>query len=166
MNRFALIKIHTLLAAFMLPAACMFFVTGALYTWGFKGSYDSFAEEISLTEPLVADGGELQRLAEQELAKRGIALPTGEGHVKESGTSYKYEWTGSNRDVLIEPTGEPLTARLTVKDTSWYRGFVQLHKAKGGQLFKVYAALLVIALMTILVSGHQCQLTSSTLCWK
>jgi hypothetical protein len=30
---------------------------------------------------------------------------------------------------------------------------VQLHKAKGGQLFKVYAAFLAVSLFTILLSG-------------
>jgi len=30
---------------------------------------------------------------------------------------------------------------------------VQLHKAKGGQLFKVYAAILAVSLFTILLSG-------------
>ena len=37
LNRSALMKAHALLAAFILPVAIMFFVTGALYTWGKKG---------------------------------------------------------------------------------------------------------------------------------
>jgi hypothetical protein len=44
-------------------------------------------------------------------------------------------------DVIIEPTSQPLIAKLKVKNTSWHRQFVQLHKAKGGIPFKVYANL-------------------------
>jgi hypothetical protein len=63
------------------------------------------------------------------------------------------EWTGSSRDVVFEPTTDPLSYQLSVKETSWYRTFVQLHKAKGGVLFKVYAASLAVALFIILGSG-------------
>ena len=58
-----------------------------------------------------------------------------------------------SRDVVLEPTADRLTAKLTVKDTTWYRHLVQLHKAKGGQLFKFYAATLAISLFVILLSG-------------
>jgi hypothetical protein len=44
-------------------------------------------------------------------------------------------------------------AQLTVKETSWYRNLVQLHKAKGGIVFKIYAAVFAIALGLILISG-------------
>jgi len=56
-------------------------------------------------------------------------------------------------DVLLEPTPDEFLAKLIVKETSWYRSFVQLHKAKGGQLFKVYAAMLAVSLLIILLSG-------------
>ena len=46
-----------------------------------------------------------------------------------------------------------LKAKLTIKETTWYRNLVQLHKAKGGQIFKFYAAGLAIALFIILASG-------------
>ena len=73
--------------------------------------------------------------------------------MKKGGTSFKAEWTGSRRDVTLEPTDAELTAKLTVKNTTLYRNLVQLHKAKGGQLFKIYAALLAISLFTILSTG-------------
>jgi len=43
---------------------------------------------------------------------------------------------------------------LQVKETSWHRQFVQLHKAKGGEPFKVYAVVFAIALLLLLVSGY------------
>ncbi len=153
MNRLTLTKIHLLLAAFMFPVALMFLVTGSLYTWGFKGSYVSTSSEITLAAPLQADAAALQAVVEAELARAGIAPPSGSGSVKKGGTSYQFEWTGAARDIVLEPTADPLVAQLTVKETTWYRNLVQLHKAKGGQLFKVYAAALAIALFVILASG-------------
>lgn len=63
------------------------------------------------------------------------------------------EWTGSDIDVTLEPAGDELSAKLTVKDTSWYRNFVQLHKAKGGVVFKLYATILAIFIGLLLFSG-------------
>lgn len=154
MNRQLLIKMHALLAAFMLPAALMFLVTGALYTWGLKGSYEQVVFEIDLAEPLNAEIGALRSLAEMELAKRAVRLPEGKPKLKKYGTHYLLEWTGSSRDVLLEPTSDPMRAALTVKETTWYRRLVQLHKAKGGTVFKVYAAGFALALMLILLSGY------------
>ena len=153
MNRLVLIRIHMLLAAFMFPVALMFLVTGGLYTWEFKGSYVTPSELIELTEPLVNDAGALTSIVQAALDERGAAYPSGSGKVKAGGTSFKFEWTGAARDVELEPTAEPLVARLTIKETTWYRNLVQLHKAKGGQLFKVYAAGLAVSLFLILLSG-------------
>lgn len=153
MGRLRLIKLHMLLAAFVLPAALMFVVTGAFYTWGIKGDYVSTTEQIPLTAPLEADAGALQALAAKALEARALALPTGTGEVKTGGTSWKFEWTGANRDVTLEPTADPQVALLAIKDTTWYRNLVQLHKAKGGTAFKAYAGLLAAALIVILLSG-------------
>jgi len=153
MNRMTLINVHMLLAAFMFPVALMFLITGGLYTWGIKGGYETLTVPVSLAQPLTSDAQALRALAAAELERLGIEEPTGGAGVKAGGTSFKLEWTGANRDVVLEPTNDPLVAQLSVKDTSWYRQFVQLHKAKGGQVFKVYAAALAVALFTILASG-------------
>ena len=142
-----------LLAAFVLPVALMFLITGGLYTWGFKGSYQTEQHSISLASPLAADLTAMLALASAELDRLGIDQPTGSAGVKRGGTSYKMEWTGANRDVVLEPTADPGVAILSVKDTTPYRRLVQLHKAKGGTVFKVYAAALAIALFLILASG-------------
>jgi hypothetical protein len=152
-NRLTLIKIHMLLAAFIFPAALMFLVTGGLYTWGIKGSYVNEIHIIALSEPLAADESQLTELIKQELKERSIEPPSGKAKIKTGGTSFKVEWTGSDRDVVLQPTSDPLSAELVIKETTWYRELVQLHKAKGGQLFKVYAAVLAVSLFTILATG-------------
>lgn len=152
-TRIILVKVHMLLAAFIFPAIVMFLVTGGFYTWGVKGSYSDEVHLIELRGPLSADVGQLQKLIVRELGNLGIEVPSGKVKLKKAGTSFKAEWTGSKRDVILEPTAEQLTARLTVKETTWYRSLVQLHKAKGGQLFKVYAAVLAFSLFAILSTG-------------
>ena len=152
-DRTSLMKVHMLLAAFMLPVAFMFLLTGGLYTWDIKGDYHTTSFDLVLDQPLTADKAALLDLVTAELKQRNIELPSGDAGIKQGGTSFLFAWTGANLDVVLEPTSNPLLAKLEVKDTSWYRQFVQLHKAKGGIAFKVYAALLAVSLFTLLFSG-------------
>ncbi len=153
MNRTVLIKLHVVLAAFMLPAFFMFLVTGALYTWEVKGEYQVQKIELDLVTALPSDQQALANMIEQQLQIRQIDVPSGKQSLKEVGGAYQLEWTGANRDVLLAPTADPLKATLTVKNTTWYRHLVQLHKAKGGVVFKVYAALMALSLLLLLLSG-------------
>ena len=66
-TRFTLIKIHMLLAAFIFPVAVMFLVTGGLYTWEIKGSYDEHEYDVVLDSELPEDALLLQELAASEL---------------------------------------------------------------------------------------------------
>ena len=153
LNRMTLIRVHMYLAVFMFPVALMFLITGGLYTWSVKGSYETESVPVNLTAPLTDDLQVLRSLVEAELDSRGLPYPSGKPGVKKGGTSYKLEWTGASRDVVLEPTPDPLVATLTIKETTLYRNFVQLHKAKGGIVFKFYAAGLATALFLILLSG-------------
>jgi len=153
LNRFTLMKAHALLAAFILPVAIMFFVTGALYTWGIKGDYDTTNFNIVLEKPIKGDLTELVALANKQLKKQNIEVPSGQAKIKKIGNEFKLEWTGSKVDIIIEPTSKPLIAKFQIKETSWHRKFVQLHKAKGGKPFKIYAVLLAVALLLLLISG-------------
>ena len=146
-------KVHAVLAAFTLPVAVMFMVTGALYTWGIKGSYTSEVYEVSLTKILTPELVTLKTVAIKELDQRDISLPEGKAKVKTIGSAFMLEWTGSTKDISLEPTDRELVATLTVKETSWYRNLVQLHKAKGGIIFKVYAAFFAFVLGMLLISG-------------
>ncbi len=152
-DRPTLMKAHALLAAFILPVAIMFFVTGALYTWGIKGDYDTTVHIINLKTPLQGELSELVTIATSELKKHNIKAPTGKAKINKMGGAFKLEWTGSKVDIVLEPTIKPLIAELQIKKTSWHRQFVQLHKAKGGSPFKLYAVIFTIALLLLLISG-------------
>lgn len=153
MNRLTLMKTHALLAAFILPVAIMFGVTGSLYTWGIKGNYSNEVHSIELREPLKPDASSLTKLAQSQLEVLNIPTPEGKPKLKIYGSHFLLEWTGSSKDLILEPGDNPQTAKLTVKHTNWYRNFVQLHKAKGGTAFKVYAAVFAIVLGLLLISG-------------
>ena len=152
-NRLFLMKAHALLAAFILPVAVMYIVTGALYTWGEKGSYEKQAHEISVSQALEPELESMLALAKSELDKLAVSYPEGKPKIKKYGNHFLLEWTGSSKDIILEPTNNQLVAKLTVKETTWYRNLVQLHKAKGGEAFKVYAAILSVALLLLLISG-------------
>jgi hypothetical protein len=146
-------KLHALLAAFILPVAVMFIVTGSLYTWGIKGSYTDEVYEIPLDKAMGADQAELADLARSELDKLGLGHPEGKPKIKTLGSDFQLEWTGSSKDLTLEPTDNALVAKLTIKNTSWYRTLVQLHKAKGGTAFKVYAVVFATSIALLLLSG-------------
>ena len=146
LDKLFLRKAHALLAAFILPVAIMYIVTGALYTWGEKGSYDKQAHEITISQALQPELSPLLALAKAELDKMEISYPEGKPKIKKYGSHFLLEWTGSSKDIILEPTNNQLVAKLTVKNTTWYRNLVQLHKAKGGEAFKVYAVILSLAL--------------------
>ena len=153
MNRIQLMKMRALLAAFILPVAAMFMITGALYTWGIKGNYTNDVYEIALSKPIAPEMEELTNLARLELDNRSTTPPEGQATLKIYGSHFLLEWTGSSKDVILEPTDNKLMAKLTVKHTSWYRNLVQLHKAKGGVAFKIYAALFAVCIGALLISG-------------
>ncbi len=152
-NRVFLVKLHMALAAFILPVALMFFITGALYTWGEKGSYQIESYQLQLKQPMQRDKAWLTEIVTHELSKRDIEIPSGAAKVKPAGNSFYFEWTGAQLDVSLDPTGNPFVAKLQIKKTHWHRLFVQLHKAKGGKAFKVYAAFLAVCLVILFMTG-------------
>jgi len=152
-SRHYLIILHTALASFFLPMGIMYAITGGLYGLGTKGGYDTAEHTLELQQPVPGELSGLVALAERELDARGIAHPSGNAGVKKGGTSYYFEWTGSNRDVQIHPTTDPNVATLKIKDTDAHRYFVQLHKAKGGDVFKWFAAVWMVGLVLLFVSG-------------
>ncbi|NVK37917.1 MAG: PepSY domain-containing protein [Gammaproteobacteria bacterium] len=153
MNRVKIINLHLILAAVLLPAILMFAITGGFYTWGVKGGYDSQSYKLPLANPLGADLGSLVQFAQAELDKQNQAYPTGGAKLKSNEHTHILEWTGSNLDISLSTDKGSSLATLQVKQTSPYRQLVQLHKAKGGTVFKIYAALVAIGLLVILFSG-------------
>ena len=96
---------------------------------------------------------QLVELVTQTLISKEIALPSGKPKIKTAGNSFYLEWTGADLDVILEPGSEQLSAELKIKKTSDYRRLVQLHKAKGGIEFKIYAAVFAAALLSLLLTG-------------
>ena len=150
-----LTKLHLLLAAFIFPVILMYIVTGALYTWGIKGSYlTDQVHGVALVVPLTTDIDAAKMLIKQELQALSLAAPTGGADFDRMDDGlFEFEWEGSQRVVLLESTADPLVARLTIQEAGWHRSFVQLHKAKGGTAFKVYAVGLATGLVLLLASG-------------
>ncbi len=154
LNRTFLTKLHLWLAAFMFPAIVMFLGTGALYTWGVTGETVDSETAVSIAAPLDADDeAGMRAIAERHLAAEGLALPTGKARVRRMVQGFVYEWTGSRRDILIEPTPDPTIAKVVVKEATPHRVLVQLHKAKASTLFKVYASVLATALFLLVATG-------------
>jgi hypothetical protein len=154
LNRVFLTRIHLLLAAFLFPAILMFLATGALYTWGQTGKVTDTKLEVAIPAPLnPEDEAGMRALALAELGKAGLAPPSGKSRIRKAGDAFTYEWTGSRRDITIEPGSAPNLAKVTIKEASLHRTFVQLHKAKGGTVFKVYATILAVALLLLVLTG-------------
>ncbi|HZG31776.1 MAG TPA: PepSY domain-containing protein [Sphingopyxis sp.] len=148
-----LVRWHMLVAAFLFPAILLYLLTGSLYTWGVKGDYVTTDYAVTLSAPLSDDAAAMQAVVVRELAARDIAPPTGSAAVKPVGGSFQLDWSGSRRDVTLEPGADATSAKLIVKETGWHRFFVQLHKAKGGTPFKIYAAVLALGLFFLVTSG-------------
>lgn len=154
MNRLFLTKLHLVLAALMFPAVVMFLITGALYTWGEKGPWHEETVQIELAAPLAgADEAALRQIAQAELQRRDIALPSGSAKIDGDGADLSYSWTGARSDIVLSATAVPGQAEMTIKQASFHRWMVQLHKAKGSVVFKVYATFLAITLFLLVASG-------------
>ena len=151
--RNTLIKIHVVVAAFFLPVGLMFAITGGLYTIGIKGAVESTKHDIALTEPLAGEMGALVAVAEKELARLDLSSPSGSASVRNPGPGGELEWTGVNRDISLRRTSDPLVAQLEVKNASFHRRFVQLHKAKGSALAKTISVAWGIGLIVLLGTG-------------
>lgn len=152
-TKILVVTLHVLLGSFFLPFGLMYAVTGGLYTFETKGSYVTESFSVPLENPLPTDPQELLKLSAGILAEKQSPLPTGKASVKKGGTSWLYEWTGSQVDFILEPTSEPLVAKASIKRTTPHRFFVQLHKAKGGLPFKILAGGFSVALIVMFLSG-------------
>lgn len=148
-----LVIIHTALAAFFLPMGLMYAVTGGLYGLDIKGRYNTIEHHIELAEPLPTNLAALIAVTEAELNSRGLRHPTGGARIRSGGTSFYFEWTGSRRDVQLHPTDQPREALLKVMDTTPHRYLVQLHKAKGGLAFRLFAAAWMVGLVSLFLTG-------------
>ncbi len=157
-NPALLIKIHLLLAGFMLPVAIMFLTTGLLYfTIEFEGEYHSTPHAIELTKPLEQNETELSEIVIQELDKLKLKIPDGWSGIGklDSDPGFQFEWhDGIDRIIILSPTNDSLTAKLIIKEASLYRKFLLLHTANGNNFFRLYASIFALVLFSMLVSGY------------
>lgn len=151
--RKVVLTLHLIIGSYFLPIGIMFAITGGLYTFGVKGDYVTQTGKILIQEAATPDLNALNAMADKYLADNGLKKPTGEASIKKAGTSWQFEWTGSNNDLVIEPTNNPLELKLSLKQTTKHRYFVQLHKAKGGTPFKVLAGFFAVSLVMLFLSG-------------
>lgn len=153
MNRSVLVHIHLVFAALLLPFIMTFAITGAFYTWGIKGEVKTSQYDIVLSQPLKYESEYLHQWLEDVLEIKGIDAPSGQSKMKGDTDNYYYQWTGSAHSVSVAPSSDPLIAQLSIEEHSYYRYLVQLHKGKGGTIFKVYAAILAIGLLFLAFTG-------------
>lgn len=154
MNRLFLTKLHLILAAFMFPAVLMFLATGALYTWGSKGEWFENSYEVTLAEPYATQSqGDLTSVAVQVLLGKNVPIPSGAESLSGEGAEQELSWTGARSEVSVTATDNPMVAKVTVKEASFHRWLVQLHKAKGSTFFKAYATFLAFTLFVLVASG-------------
>lgn len=152
--------LHIVVGSFFLPVGLIFAITGALYTIGVKGGYDSSSWMIQTETAIAAELPEALSYAEPELLKKNLPQPTGSASIKRVGSSWQLEWTGSHADFILEPTAQANEYKLTYKKTTWHRFFVQFHKAKGGWPFKALAVGFGLGLIFLLISGTLMSLAS------
>ena len=154
MNRTILTKLHLAFAAFMFPAMLMFLTTGALYTWGNKGEWRERTELTQLSQPYAQQSdADLRDAAIAALAANGLPEPSGGISLSGEGAGQTLAWTGARSEVSVAASDDPMVAEVTVKEATLHRWLVQLHKAKGSTVFKLYATLLAATLFLLVLSG-------------
>jgi hypothetical protein len=152
-QRNTLLQVHIVLAAVMLPVVMMYFISGALYPWGVKGSSEKTSYELSLAQPLLYEKQVIRDFVEKTLIEKNITIPSGRSKLKAKRKSFKFEWRSVDLRVVLKSTSDPLKVKMTVKDANWYRQFISLHKMGGGDSFDYYAATLATSLLLLLLSG-------------
>lgn len=154
MSRVLLTKLHLVAAAFMFPAVLMFLITGGLYTWGNKGEWRESSQIVALSQPYGAlDDAGLRETALTALKDAGLPEPSGAVAIDGEGADQTLSWTGARSEASVAASDDPMAAEVSLKEATLHRWLVQLHKAKGSTVFKVYATTLAVVLALLVASG-------------
>lgn len=145
-------QVHLILATFIFPIILMFLVTGALYTLGIKGSYDTQLYTLHLNTPLQKDDASLIDFVTKELQNLNLSPPTGDIRNQSTDGRIELNWRGAALRVTLE-SRLPTEAKLIVQKASWYKRLLELHTANGATAFKVYAIVLASSLFMLLITG-------------
>ncbi|MBW7877131.1 MAG: hypothetical protein H3C47_14210 [Candidatus Cloacimonetes bacterium] len=153
MKRKTILHLHISLAGLCLPFLIVYLITGILYTFGIKGDFVSSKETVSITQKFSLDQESIQREFTKILEEKKVKIPTGDITVRKAGTSWQAIWNGSDCEHILEPASEDNNYKLTLKHANWHRNLVQLHKAKGGMVFKIFAALMTLFVLSLFSLG-------------
>jgi len=159
--RFNLIKVHTILGVFFLPLAMMFLISGALYTFDVKGELEKLTYKVERQTPIVMTLDVVRPIVEQELAKRGIALPKNSPKMKRKKGRLQFRWSDMDHRIRFSLSADSNVGFLRISTPSLYHRFTQLHFANGSLLFKVIAAVMVAVLIVQFLMGIVVSLRST-----
>lgn len=153
-SRLQIMRIHMLLAAFLLPVAAMYFVSGALYTLDIKGHIHKQVITLQPMQPLKPDLELLTQLATRTLRARNLPPPRGEPTLKKKkGDRYELHWSGLKHSVVLAFGRDRHSARLTFRERSPLTQVMRIHRAEAGAVFRALAITLAGGLLVILASG-------------
>jgi hypothetical protein len=147
------IKIHAILACFFIPAATLYFVSGALYTLDIEGKIDKQLYRLELDSPFSPDLDRLSGLASAALEQRKLRQPTGDPAVSKKKGAYEYHWGDLKTLVVIKPTDNPLQIELIYRQRNPLAQVMRVHRAEAGTLVKAFSISMATALLLILSSG-------------
>lgn len=153
MTRYQMIQMHMLLAAFLLPLALMYLVSGILYTLDVKGHIKKQEIMVPLEQAFVPNLEDLKKQTINILKQKHMPTPGGEPSLKKRKGVYELYWSDLKYAVKLQATSHPMTARLTVKKRNFLAQVMRIHRAEAGLVFQVFTIILVLGLMTILLSG-------------
>lgn len=152
-SRYQIIQVHMLLAAFLLPLALMYFISGALYTLDIKGHIKKQKVILQLEQPFSPNLDVLTQVAKRGLIHKGFPLPSGEPMLKKKKGVYELRWSDLKYAVKLHSTRDPMVAKLTVKKRSFLTQIMRIHRAEAGSVFRFFTLLLVSGLLIIFISG-------------
>ena len=154
MNRALLTKLHLVTAALVFPAVLMFLFTGALYTWGNKGAWYESTQIVQLDRPYASLSEQgLRQAALDALAAGDLPEPSGAFSVDGDANDRTASWVGARSEASVAAGPSASSAEVQLRQASVHRWLVQLHKAKGSVLFKIYATMLAVVLFLLVLSG-------------
>jgi hypothetical protein len=152
-QRMLIIKVHAILACFFMPLALLYFISGALYSFDIKGDVDKKVFVVTLDRPFAPDLAQLSESVKKALDQHQLSLPTGDPAITKKKGSYEYRWGDLKRQVVVQPTDNPLQVELLYRQRSPLTQLMRVHRAEAGSLIRTYSLSMVVSLIFILGSG-------------
>ena len=148
-----IIKVHAILACFFMPLTLLYFVSGGLYALDIKGSVEKQVYTVTLDRPFAPDLAQLSESITSALEQRSLALPSGSPAIRKKKNSYEYLWGDLQRQVMVQPTANPLQVEMVYRQRSPLTQLMRVHRAEAGSLIKALSLSMVVSLLFILGSG-------------